>query len=160
MDIQIPQILFQIFNFGVVVGALTYLLYKPVLKILDERSERIAAAQKAAQETLKEKEELATEKAKQVKQAQQEATELLEKAKQDAQSHRQQLMTEAKTEATMLVTKAQAGWEREKEKLAGEMKSEFANAVLLVTEKVIGKLDKKTQGKLIDTEIKQILGKI
>jgi len=38
MDIQLPQIIFQIVNFGVVVGALTYLLYKPVKKMLDERS--------------------------------------------------------------------------------------------------------------------------
>ena len=42
MDIQLPQIIYQLVNFGVVFGAVTYLLYKPVQKILDERSKRIA----------------------------------------------------------------------------------------------------------------------
>ncbi len=160
MDIQIPQILFQIFNFGVVVGALTYFLYKPVQKILDERSERVAAAQKAAQDTLKEKEELEVTKTRLLKETQKEAQQLLEKAKEDALKHREQLMAEAKTEAANVLSKAKAGWEREKEKLAAEMKSEFANTVLLVTEKVVGKLDKKTHGKLIDTEIEHILSKV
>ena len=42
MDIQLPQIIFQLVNFGVVFGAIVYLLYKPTQKILDERAKRVA----------------------------------------------------------------------------------------------------------------------
>ena len=58
MDIQLPQILFQAINFSVVMGALTFLLYKPVLKMFDERSQKISEGLKAAEAALKEKEEL------------------------------------------------------------------------------------------------------
>ena len=58
MDIQITQILFQAINFSVVLGALTFLLYKPVLKMFDERSQKIAEGQKAAEAAIQDKEKL------------------------------------------------------------------------------------------------------
>jgi flagellar motility protein MotE (MotC chaperone) len=58
MEIQLAQIIFQILNFGVVLAALTYFVYKPVVKLLDERKAKIAQAAKSADEIQKEKEQL------------------------------------------------------------------------------------------------------
>jgi F-type H+-transporting ATPase subunit b len=160
MDIQIPQILFQMVNFGAVVAALTYFLYKPIQKILDERSDRIAAAQKAAETTLKDKEELVESKDKILKKARQEAAQVIETAKKKAQKQKSEMVAEGRQEAEQALAKMKASWDREKQKLASEMKQEFADTVLLVTEKVIGKLDKKTHLKLVDAEIKGILGRL
>ncbi len=42
-------LIIQAVNFGVLLGALTYLLYKPVLKILDERRSKIEEGVRAAE---------------------------------------------------------------------------------------------------------------
>ena len=43
-------ILIQVVNFGLLMAALTYLLYKPVLKMLHDRQEKIAQGLKDAEE--------------------------------------------------------------------------------------------------------------
>jgi len=84
MDIKLNLILFQVVNFGVVFGALVYFLYKPVVKLLDARAKKTADAEKAAAETLKEREETEVIKTKTKAQAEKEAAKLLEKTKEQA----------------------------------------------------------------------------
>ena len=43
-------ILLQVINFGLLMAVLSYLLYKPVLKVLAERQEKIAQGVKDAEE--------------------------------------------------------------------------------------------------------------
>jgi len=161
MDIQLPQILFQMVNFGVVAGALTYLLYKPVLKILDERSKRIEEAQQAAASNLREKEEMEKLKEEELSKVRKEAQQILDKAKELAKKTKIEAVTEAKDLAEAELTKARQGWEKEQKKIAAEMREQFASSVLAVSEKVLGKtLDQKAQGKLIDAELKNIIGQL
>ena len=58
MNIVFPQILFQIINFSIVMGALWYLLYEPVMKIFSERAKRIEEGQLAAQEAIAQQEKI------------------------------------------------------------------------------------------------------
>ena len=58
MEINVLQIISQIVNFGVVFGALTFLLYKPMLKAIDERRKKTEDAERFAADAMKEKEEL------------------------------------------------------------------------------------------------------
>lgn len=158
MNIQLPQIIFQIINFSVVLGALSYLLYKPILKMLDERAERIQEAQKAAAKTLEEqaKIEQTTKSTKQ--KAEREAQEILNEAKAAATAQKLEILKAAQEEAEQQLSKVKKDWQAEKAKLASEMKQDFAEAVLTVSEKVIGKsLDKKTHQALIDDGIKAIV---
>lgn len=158
MNIQLPQIIFQIINFSVVLGALSYLLYKPILKILDERSERIQEAQKAAAKTLEEqaKIEQTTKSTKQ--KAERDAQDILNEAKTAATAQKQEILKGAQAEAEQMLAKMKKEWQAEKSKLASEMKQEFAEAVLTVSEKVIGKsIDKKTHQALIDDGIQAIV---
>jgi len=45
-------LLMQAFNFGLLLVVLTYFLYKPVLRIIDERSEKVAEGVRNAEEAL------------------------------------------------------------------------------------------------------------
>ncbi len=157
MDIQLPQILFQLVNFSVVVGALSYLLYKPVLKIFEERAKRIEAGQKAAEANLAESKKL-EQLAQTVKQkAEKEAAEILEAAQQQAQTQAKKIVADAKKEGVAAVEKIKQDWEVEKTQLVKNMKAELVGAVVAASEKVIGQsLDKKAHSKLIDQEIEAI----
>ncbi|MBI5151868.1 MAG: ATP synthase F0 subunit B [Candidatus Pacebacteria bacterium] len=157
MDIKLDQILFQIVNFGVVFGALTYFLYKPVVKMLDERAKKVVDAEKASNEALREREEAETLKSKTKSQAEKEAGKYLEKAKEQAATYKKELMQEAKDEVKAERDKAMKAWETEKASMAREMQKEFTLGVYTVAEKLLGKaVDKKAHADLIDKSLKEL----
>ncbi len=158
MDIQLTQILFQAINFSVVLGALTFLLYKPVLNIFDERSKKIAEGQKAAEAALKDKAELEDKRKKMESDIKKERAKVLKEAQEEAKVKATDLVAAARSEAKMEKSKLVASWEKEKAALLKETKQDMADAVIAVSAKVIGQsLDSKAQQKLIDTELETIL---
>jgi len=149
MDIQLPQLLFQIVNFSVVLGAVVYLLYKPLMKILDERADRVAQSLKEAEAAELEKEKLQAFKTKAKREAEKEAAQILEEAKKLAAKRRQELATETKETLTKEMQKAEARW---------QMKKQLVESVIQVSGMVIGKkLDKKTSEKLIAQGLEEAL---
>ena len=58
MDINIWQVLFQAFNFGVILLVLNKFLYKPIQKVLDDREKKINAGLAAAEASLKAQDEV------------------------------------------------------------------------------------------------------
>ena len=161
MDIQFPQILFQLINFSVVFGGVSVLLYRPIQKILDERMNRVAEGQKAAQEAIHEKENLDELKKKLEKDANKEAVELLAASKKKADSQKKEIIAKAKQEAMTEVKKIKAEWQDEKKAMVEANKKDMISAVaevaLLVSKK---KLDSKSDEKLISEELDGVLAKI
>jgi F-type H+-transporting ATPase subunit b len=160
MDIQLPQIIFQIINFSVVMGALSYFLYKPVLKVLAERSDRIEEAQKAAEQSIKEKERIAELEKQITNAAEKQAAEILDKARQSAKSSEKDLMITAKKKADDEIKRLVSSWQDEKKQHLADMKLEFVQAVITTSEKVAGSFDAKKQQQLIDDELKNLLKSI
>jgi len=157
MQIQLSQILFQLLNFGVVLAGLSYLLYKPIIKLLDERATRIAAAEKAAAEAHAEKASIDELKKKAKIEAEKEAAKLLDKAKEDAAALKKELVKKAKDELAAEHEKAVKGWAAEQKSQIDAMHKEFAQAVYAVSEKVIGEaIDKKAHAALIDKGLKEL----
>jgi len=157
MDIKLDQIIFQIINFGVVFGALTYFLYKPVTKLLEERAQKVADAEKATAHALREKDEIESLKGKTKSQAEKDAAKVLEKAKEQAAQLKKELEKQAKDEIRSEKEKAMKSLEAEKASMAREMQKEFAQAVYAVAEKLLGKaVDKKSHADLIDKSLKEL----
>lgn len=161
MDIQIPQIIFQIINFSVVMGALTFLLYKPVLKIFDERARRIDEGQKAAEKAIETQENIEEMKAKAQKDVQKEKAKILEEAQAGAKKRKASIISEAKAEAQAEVEKMKASWLEEKQQLVKSSRNEMTEAIIKATQVIIGSaLDTKEQKKLIDSELNTLLKQI
>jgi len=158
MDIQITQILFQIINFSVVMGALVYLLYKPVLKVFEERAQKIAEGQQAADAAIKEKNQLEVTRKRMESDLKKERAGVLKSAQDEAKEKAQEIVAAARIEAKEERSKLVEAWEKEKVALMKESKQDIADAVVAVSAKVIGKtLDVKAQQKLIDSELDSIL---
>lgn len=158
MDIQLPQIIFQIINFSVVMGALTYLLYKPVLKVLEERQKRVEEAQRAAEESLRERDRISDLEKEVIAKAEQKASEILEKARENAKAAEKEMMAKAKEQAAAEIDKMTISWEEEKKQHLTDMKNEFVSTVMTTAEKVVGdSLDAKKHQKLIDAQLKTLL---
>lgn len=157
MDIQLPQIIFQIINFGVVMGAITYLLYKPIQKVLDERASKIAEGQAAAESVIAEKKNLEISKLKIEREAEKKAAVLIEAAAAKAMETKKDIVEKAKTEAQVEVEKLKLQWQAEKNQLVADMRAEMINTIMAVSAKVLStKLDSKTDAKLIADELAKL----
>jgi len=135
-----------------------YLLYKPLMKILDERADRVAQSLKEAEAAELEKEKLQAFKTKAKREAEKEAAQILEEAKKLAAKRRQELATETKETLTKEMQKAEARWQTEKQQMTANMKKQLVESVIQVSGMVIGKkLDKKTSEKLIAQGLEEAL---
>lgn len=158
MDIQLPQIIYQLVNFGVVFGAVTYLLYKPVQKILDDRAKRVADSLTEVAKIEEEKEKMNSLKVKAKRDADKEAATILENAKKTADKSKKELVNKTKDALQEEMKKAEAAWKEEKKKLLTDSKKQMVDAVVEVSALVLGqKLDAKTDDKFIAQNLEKVL---
>lgn len=99
MEINIYQVLFQIFNFGVVMYLLNKVLYKPVLKMLDERAKKINEGMALADKNIKAAEESEKSKKAEIAKARKEASVILATAEKEAKAKADKIISEAKAKA-------------------------------------------------------------
>ncbi len=155
MQIHWYQILFQIINFGVLIFVLNKFLYRPIIKIIDQRNKKVQDGIKAAEENLKEKAKLEEFKKKVQLEAEKEATAILNKARKQADKQSKQMIAETREETQSLVEKE---FDNLKERLKDEeakMKNRVGGLVVDMTAKVLEKtLTSADQHKIIDREMK------
>lgn len=157
MEIQVGAILLQMINFGMVVGAVTVLLIKPVRRILDERSRKVEEGIKASESAIA-KEANLDKKAKDIElKAQEKAKTILDEAREDAKERQATLLKEAKKQAEAIKAKAQADAVKEKQAILSDLQSQFESAVVAVAGKVIGEeLTSTKHQSLIKEGLKEI----
>jgi F-type H+-transporting ATPase subunit b len=128
MEINIYQILFQIFNFGVVMYLLNRVLYKPVLKMLDERAKKINEGMSLAEKNMKAAEDAEKTKKAEIAKARKEASSIIATAEKEAKAKADQIISEAKAKAEAAAMVAAASKEIE----SGKAKAEKAIAQLAI----------------------------
>jgi F-type H+-transporting ATPase subunit b len=130
-------LLAQLVNFGVLFAALTWLLYKPVMKTLDERAAKIAQgvedAEMASQKALTADEDAA----KVVKGAETEAEGIVAGARDLAGSEKARIMKEAEARAAQVASDAEARAAETAAKALRDSEKEIARLAVLAAEKVL-----------------------
>lgn len=129
----------QAINFGVLLAVLTYLLYKPVLKTLDERSALIKKGVVDAEEATKKLEEADDTAKARLQEAEGEAEGLVARARDEAGSERSRIVKEAETRASHIEKDAEARAKEAKEQALKESEREIARLAILAAEKAIRK---------------------
>lgn len=158
MEINLAQIIFQMVNFGMVLAALTYLIYKPVLKLLEDRRTRVADAAEAAAAVMKEKENLEKVKEKTLSEASVKAKKMEDEIRREAKADAKLLLEESKSEISAKEVKFSSELAKLKKEELKSMESEVKKAALTIAEKVLGSsIDAKKHQKLIDDQINEII---
>ena len=132
-------LLAQMVNFGVLFIALMYLLYKPVMKTLDERRKVIAKGVEDAQEasaSLAGAHEKATEL---MRSAETDAEGLVERAREEAGEEHDRLVNEARERAEGIEKDAQARAQEAHDRALRESEKEIARLAILAAEKAMRK---------------------
>jgi F-type H+-transporting ATPase subunit b len=127
----------QLVNFGVLFIALMYLLYKPVMKTLDERRALIA---KGVEEAHEAHEALAgaTEKASQItRSAESDAEGIVTRAREEANAARDRMMLEVQNRAASIEEDAQARAQEAHDRVMRESEKEVARLAILAAEKAM-----------------------
>ena len=141
----------QIVNFLILLLILYFFAYKPVMKMLDERSRKIRESMDEVQKVKDQAAQTEEEFKKKIEAASKEGQEVIARAMRTGEEARQRAQLEAKQEAQGLVEKARVEIQRERDETISELRQEFADLTVVAAEKVIGQsLDKNAHRQIID----------
>ena len=159
LGINLPVLISQIISFLILFGLLRLVAYKPIMKMLDERSRRIKESMEQT-DYIKEQASLAEkETVRRIEEASKEGQKLVDRAVQAGEEMKLKAKEEAKKEAETLITRARTEIGRERDDAIGELRKEFADITVMAAEKVIERsLDKKAHRQVIDKVLEESAG--
>ena len=141
----------QVVNFAILLVVLQKFVYKPVLKMLDERREGVKLALEREEHTAKKLTAAETEKEEILKTARVDSQKILDAAKQDGEAMKKKLVEEARSEIAKQKSETMARLASEKIQLVREVKRELGTVVVEAIEHSFGDvLDARAQGKMAE----------
>ena len=156
LGINLPLLIVFCVNFIILFVLLRIFLYKPVLKVLDERAQRTKEAMELAEATKQEYGEARAEVQKQIEKGRQEAQTLITQAMQLGERLKEESRQEATKQAQVILERTRVELGAEREKIVEDLRREFVSIAILAAEKVIKEtLDKEKHRKLIEETLQR-----
>jgi F-type H+-transporting ATPase subunit b len=156
LGINLPLLVVFVVNFIVLLVMLRLFLYKPVMKVLDERAEKTRNAMELAEATKKEYEQAKGEIQKQIEKGRQEAQAIITQAMQVGERLKGESREEAAKQAQVIIDRARSELGAERDKIVGDLRREFVDISIAAAEKVIKEtLDKEKHRKLIEETLQE-----
>lgn len=150
------MLLAQMVNFAILLFILKRFLYKPILKVLEERKNKIATSMKQSEQIQKKFEELDVKQQEILDNARNESAQIIDAAKSEAKTLANQIQIEASNQTQLSLKRAQETLALEKQKMIGEAKKEIVSVVTSATQKVIGKMmTKKDKDRLVTEAVNE-----
>ncbi|HSX57674.1 MAG TPA: F0F1 ATP synthase subunit B [Candidatus Saccharimonadales bacterium] len=149
-------LLAQIVNFTILLLLLKRFLYKPILKVLDERKAKVAQSLKDAEAIEKRMQDLTIEQQKILDQAKEEANKLIAEAKAEAKELSEKNMAETKKSVAAVLEQNEKRLKLDKEAMMSSAKADLAELVAEATAKVAKKsMTEKENMRLVEETIKE-----
>ncbi len=114
-------LLIQMLNFIVLIILLNAIIFKPILRILDERKEKVEGTLNEARLLTEKAEELMAEYERKMAEARQQALQMVNEGRLQAIEEQRGILARAKEEAEEQLTKLKENIEREKEEASGAL---------------------------------------
>ena len=157
MDLNIPDIVWAIVNFFILLAILNKFLHKPILDMLNKRENFVNENLNNSKIAREEAEKLRADYENQLKSAKQEANEIILQASQLGEKTKAEIIDTAKEETNKISAKAQQDIRLEKKKALAEVKEIIAETAILAAEKIVARsLNAQDHEKLIDDFVKEV----
>lgn len=157
LGIEPSLLLTQIINFVILLFVLTKLLYKPILKALDDRKRKIEEGLEFTQKAKKEEEQLELKHQEVLKRANEEAKEIIEAARSDGRKLKEEIISSGKEEIATLKKKLEKELKVKEEETAAEITSHTVEIASEMVKKLIPDLmTGENQHKLIVRELTRL----
>ncbi len=149
LEISIPDLVFAIVNFLILMAILRKFLWGPVMKTMDERQKGITESLDKAAVAKKEADETHSMLAGEIENARRQAKAIVEEAQQAGEAVKSDIIDQAQKSASDMITRAQAEIERQKTDAIAQLKGEVADLVVMTTGKILGENMSEEQHKVL-----------
>lgn len=130
-------LIIQAINFGALLAILTYFLYKPLMKLIDERQAKIAEGVRMAEAASTRLAEAQAEGEQLVGTASREAEALVAQGRARADEKGSEILRQAEERAQRVLKDAESRAEEAKRQAMQESSKEIARAAMLAAEKIL-----------------------
>jgi F-type H+-transporting ATPase subunit b len=151
LGINMPVLLAQIINFVILFGLLYLVAYKPIMRMLDERSRKIKESMEQTEHIKQQAERAEVEAEKRIDAAAKEGQEVVARAVRTGEEVKKEAQQQARDEAEALIVRARSEIQRERDEAIDDLRQEFADITIKAAGKVIDRtLDKKAHREIIE----------
>lgn len=137
LGVNVGMLIAQLINFGILLAALTFFLYRPVMRVLDERRERVRQSMEHAAKLEREVEEMEKERKKRLKELDDQAKTFLSEAKQQAEGMKKEIVDGAKAEVDQMLEKGRKQLDDERRKLLTDLQKTVTTVSVQLAEKIL-----------------------
>jgi F-type H+-transporting ATPase subunit b len=150
LGINVTWLLAQVVNFGLLLFLLWMIAYKPVLKMMNERKQKIQESLEYAENVKKQAAEQQKEFEQRIAEARREAQAAAALAAQAGEKEREAILAQAREEARKLIEQAKEQIEYERKQMLAELRQEVVQLSLLAAQKAVSQtLDEQAHRRLI-----------
>ena len=151
LGINLPQLIAQVVNFAILLLILRLTLYKPILRMLDERKQKIAEGLNAAEIARAEAAQAQANIQGQLDQARKEGQDIVANAQGIATRIQAEGREQSNRDREAALERARSEIQQERDRAIAELRGEFASITVSAAEKVIGQsLDRQAHQRIID----------
>lgn len=157
LGIDLKLIIAQIVNFLILFLLLSKFLYKPIVKMLDDRKTKIEKGLSDSEAATKQLENANSEAQKIKDKAFAEADDIMKTAKKDGDEKAVAILKKANEQADKIVKNANEEAGLAKERALKEAKRELSNVVIMALDKIVNsEIDAPTKERLTEQAIKEL----
>jgi F-type H+-transporting ATPase subunit b len=151
LGINVPVLIANIVTFLALLIILRVFAWGPIMKILDERREKIAESLSAAEQAKVQAAESERQVQEQVETARREAQQLIAQAQEISTRIQTDARTQAQADAEATLARARNEIQQERDQAIADLRKEFADMTISAAEKVINQsLDRNAHRRLIE----------
>lgn len=151
LGLNLPQLIAQVVNFFILLVILRLVAYKPILKMLDERKQRIAEGLNAAEIARAEAASAQANIQVQLDSARKDGQEIVANAQTIATRIQADAREQSQKDREAALERARTEIQLERDRAIADLRSEFADITVRAAEKVIGEtLDANAHQRIID----------
>jgi F-type H+-transporting ATPase subunit b len=156
LGVHLPSLLIYLVNFLLVLGLLFLFAYKPILRLMDQRAERIRESLEASERAREEAASSQHAVEEQLVEARREGQRIMDLAREAAERFRSEEMDRARGEAETFVARAQSDIQRERDAAIEEVRANFSDLAITAAERVVRRsLDRQAHDELISQVLEE-----
>ena len=158
LGFNVPSLIVFVVNFLLLLGVLYLFAYKPILRVMDQRADRIKESLEAADRAREEAARSQANTQDQLSDARAQSQHLIDQARDAAERYRESELARAHQERDAFLARAREDIQRERDASIQEIRSHFAGLAISAAEKVIERsIDRNVHGELIERVLQEDL---
>ena len=156
LGIHFPSLAIYLVNFLLVLLLLYLFAYKPILRLMDQRADRIRESLEAADTARQEAASSQEAIQEQITEARREGQRIMDQAREASERFRTEEMDKARQEAEAFVDRAKEDIARERDTALQEVRASFGDLAITAAERVIrSSLDRQAHEELINQVLEE-----